>query len=103
MSYKEITSQEAEQINGKKLDKRCKYAISLGGDPPYKKGQLLQLGSWYSTCSGCYESVDGQPFGDYPWHEKHGIYIGAGCSECGYHGIVKQSMYLPYIDPKDLD
>lgn len=42
---------------------------------------------WTASCSGCFESEDGYPVGSYPRHPKHGCYVGAGCPECGYHGV----------------
>jgi hypothetical protein len=38
------------------------------------------------SCSGCFESEDGHPVGEYPWDDKAKCYVGAGCKECGYTG-----------------
>lgn len=42
---------------------------------------------WTDSCTGCFESEDGHPCGEYPIHPQHGCYIGAGCHECGYRGV----------------
>ena len=44
-------------------------------------------GCWVS-CSGCYETLDGYPCGDYPTHPVHRVPVGAGCTECCGRGIV---------------
>ena len=38
------------------------------------------------SCSGCYETEDGHPVGEYEWDEKAKCYKGSGCKECGYTG-----------------
>jgi hypothetical protein len=43
---------------------------------------------FWRTCTGCYESEDGHPVGDYPYSENLGCDLGAGCSECGGIGAV---------------
>lgn len=45
------------------------------------------VGFWQS-CSGCYETEDGYPVGDYPIHPKHYVPVGGGCRECKGKGIV---------------
>ena len=44
----------------------------------------------YRSCSGCFESEDGNPVGDYPMHKNHGCVIGYGCKEC--QGLVRDHM-----------
>jgi len=44
------------------------------------------VGFWQS-CSGCYETEDGYPVGDYPIHPKHYVPVGGGCRECKGKGI----------------
>ena len=51
---------------------------------------------WTSTCAGCYETEDGYPVGEYPYDEKAQCALGAGCTECGYRGKVRQSMWIPF-------
>ena len=43
---------------------------------------------FWTTCTGCYESEDGYPNGDYPRSEVLGCTLGGGCSECGGLGAV---------------
>lgn len=59
------------------------------------EGQLGMEVRWTSACSGCYESEDGYPVGSYPFDEKAGCYIGAGCGECGYKGKRRNRSWIP--------
>jgi|GEM_PF-2506417 len=43
---------------------------------------------FWRTCSGCHETCDGHPVGDYPYSEILKCDLGAGCSECGGIGAV---------------
>lgn len=52
------------------------------------------------SCSGCYETEDGHPVGDYPYDEKAECHVGAGCSECGYTGKRRDEFFVPF-NPKD--
>lgn len=71
---KEITWQQAEKLVGKRLDRRRRYA---------RDGKiLLELIHWTGSCSWCFEG------GDY--------HVGSGCSECGYQGKVRHSMWVPH-------
>lgn len=55
--------------------------------------------SWITrSCSGCLNSVDGHPDGEYPWDAKAGCYVGAGCHECGYTGKRRW-----HFDSKEVD
>lgn len=49
-----------------------------------------------TTCSGCFESEDGHPVGDYPVDPKHNCYIGSGCDECGYTGKRRHEEWIPF-------
>ena len=44
-------------------------------------------GLW-RPCTGCYESEDGHPVGNYPHSEIFGCELGSGCHECGGLGVV---------------
>jgi len=48
------------------------------------------------SCTGCFETVDGYPAGNYPYDEKAQCYIGAGCHECGYRGKVRRAEWVPF-------
>jgi hypothetical protein len=41
---------------------------------------------WTTTCSGCFNSEDGHPIGEYEFDEKAQCFKGMGCHECGYTG-----------------
>jgi len=41
----------------------------------------------WRSCTGCLESEDGHPVGDYPYSPEFGCQVGAGCSECGGLGV----------------
>ncbi|MBN3838876.1 hypothetical protein [Burkholderia sp. Ac-20349] len=43
---------------------------------------------FWRTCSGCYESEDGHPVGEYPYSEILQCDLGAGCAECSGIGAV---------------
>jgi len=62
--------------------------IKFDGRRNYKviDGRLCEIYSFTHSCSGCYETIDGHPAGNYPWDDKSKCYIGAGCFECGYTG-----------------
>jgi hypothetical protein len=44
-------------------------------------------GNWVS-CTGCYETEDGHPVGDYPHSPVFNCAVGGGCGECGGLGVV---------------
>jgi hypothetical protein len=52
------------------------------------KEALESSDGFWRTCSGCYESEDGHPVGDYPYSAILNCDLGAGCSECGGIGAV---------------
>lgn len=70
-------------------------AIKLLQEQPAMAVELLGIseqlkegnGFWHS-CSGCYETEDGHPVGQYPFSETMNCTLGAGCSECGGLGAV---------------
>lgn len=95
----QITWQEAERLGGFRVDRRLKFAKYDDDSKCKLSGAVIfNLIKWTGTCSGCFESEDGYPVGDYPVHKKHNCYIGAGCSECGYHGVVKKACWTPYTE-----
>ena len=65
------TFEAAEAIAGRRLDRRKNYAII--------QGEVRQLATWTSTCSGC---------------------EGSGCSECGYTGRRRGGMWVPLDAPR---
>lgn len=91
------TYELADKLAGRRLDRRKNYCII--------NGQVCEGVSWVESCSGCFETEDGHPVGEYPIHPKHGCHVGAGCEECGHHGVVRHSQWMP-IDgkaPSDLE
>lgn len=64
------------------------------GDDPILQGLARAVGEispddgrWVS-CTGCYETEDGHPVGDYPHSPILGCALGGGCVECGGIGAV---------------
>lgn len=52
---------------------------------------------WTASCTGCFESGEyGSLEAFYPWDEKAKCRIGAGCSECGHTGKVRQEHWEPF-------
>lgn len=69
------TYDQAEQIAGRRLDRRKNYAII--------DGQVFESCSWSQACSGCYEGYNS-------------FYAtGVGCDECGYTGRRKLGQWVP--------
>lgn len=58
--------EEADKIAGRRLDRRRAYAVI--------DGEVHGLVRWTAKCSGC---------------------DGGGCTECGYHGVVRDGAYCP--------
>lgn len=58
-------------------------------------GKICELAQWTSSCTGCYESLDGHPVGEYPYDKKAGCHVGSGCHECGYTGKRRQAFWVP--------
>jgi hypothetical protein len=88
---REVSVFRAELLAGKRLDRRRKYAVI--------DGEVCLAASYVDTCTGCYESSDGYPAGDY-LRDKNGVVLGAGCSECGYTGKRTHTFWHP-IDDKE--
>lgn len=76
--YDEIPStfEAADAIAGARVDRRRNYCIM--------DGKLHESTTWTDTCSGC---TDGGEYWEGP---------GMGCRECGYHGVVRNSMWIEY-------
>jgi len=55
---------------------------------------------YYDSCSGCFESQDGQPVGLYLIHPKHKCYKGNGCKECAGHGVKLMEAWVPIGEAK---
>lgn len=68
-----ISWQRADKIAGRRLDRRKNYMVI--------KGQVCSAVNFTTRCSGCSEDV---------YDDR-----GGGCSECGYHGVVRQSYWMP--------
>ncbi|NPD16265.1 hypothetical protein HOY34_13780 [Xinfangfangia sp. D13-10-4-6] len=68
-----ITWPEADEMAGRRLDRRKAWA--------FIDGELCDCVSWTAACSGCSDEV--------------GAARGGGCSECGYHGVSRQAMWVP--------
>jgi hypothetical protein len=67
-------------------------ADSQGGTIPVELSGVAETlangdGFWRS-CSGCHETEDGHPVGDYPYSDILKCDLGGGCSECGGIGAV---------------
>lgn len=66
----------ADALAGRRVDRRRNYCIM--------DGKLHEAASWTQPCADC---TDG---GEYPSGP------GVGCSECGYHGVVRSGMWVEY-------
>ncbi|MFL9904535.1 hypothetical protein PQR71_41485 [Paraburkholderia fungorum] len=49
---------------------------------------LANGNGFWRSCSGCHETEDGYPIGDYPYSDILKCDLGGGCSECGGIGAV---------------
>lgn len=67
-----ISWRTADKTARRRLDRRKNYAVI--------EGQVYSAINWTQACSGC---VYG--------HEDRG----GGCHKCGYHGVVRRSMWMP--------
>lgn len=86
------TFEAAEKIYGSRLDRRRRYAI-IKSDVGY--WEVCSLHTYTDSCSGCLESGDyGGNLHRYKFDQKARIHIGSGCHECGYHGKVRNSIYI---------
>lgn len=75
---KHLTWPEADEQAGFRLDRRKSWA--------FVEGELCESISWTQSCSGC----------SYPDGSN------GGCSECGYHGVVRSGMWIPWR-PKETE
>ncbi len=83
---KKLTIQQAEEMAGKRLDRRRKYYLSDYG--------VCYFALATTTCTGCFEAGEyGGMAHLYPWDSKNLCRIGSGCEECGYTG--KRRGYYP--------
>ena len=73
-----ITYEEAEKVHGEKLDRRRNYAII--------EGAVNSSVTYTQVCPGCDDD-----------REYIRSLKGSGCGECGYHGVVRSSMYIPLV------
>lgn len=58
--------------------------------------QLKEDHGFWDSCSGCHETEDGHPVGQYPYSEIMGCALGSGCSECGGIGAVWENNDYDY-------
>lgn len=66
------TFEAAEQIAGRRLDRRKSYAII--------QGRVCESAEWTAQCSGCTPDFADRGF---------------GCHECGYTGKRRRAMWVP--------
>lgn len=75
---------EADFRAGRRLDRRKAWA--------FIDNRPHELVRWTQACSGCScDCGDGYPC-------DHGA---SGCDECGYHGVVRNQMWIPTHQPED--
>jgi hypothetical protein len=59
-------------------------------------GVMCEVVKYTDSCTGCCESGEyGCNLHNYPFDAKAGCYIGSGCSECGYTGKRRVTLYIP--------
>lgn len=68
---------EADKLAGRRLDRRKNWA--------FIDGRLCDSVTYTINCSGCSYDTD------------YGSSRGGGCEECGYHGVVRCSEWIPVI------
>jgi len=102
LSITYLTIEEAERLTGKRLDRRRRYFLSDAWHDG--KMQVCYLG-WYTTsCSGCFEGGEyGGLAHNYPYDEKAGCRVGAGCEECGHTGKRRYPIDIPHDAPMTED
>jgi hypothetical protein len=81
------TWEHLDKLAGRRLDRRKSYCV-ISGD-------VCEMVSWVDSCSGCFETEDGHPVGEYPMHPVHRCHVGGGCHECGHRGIRRNSQWIP--------
>lgn len=67
---------DADKMAGRRLDRRKAWA--------FVEGELCELCSWTQACSGCSYGFE------YGSDNR-----GGGCHECGHHGVVRRSSWVP--------
>jgi len=74
------TYEKADELTGRRLDRRCNYAII--------DGKVAEACNWSQACSGCYEghNIDSA--------------TGSGCVECGYTGRRRSGAWVPLAAPQ---
>jgi hypothetical protein len=87
-----------DQVNGglqirkwENLDDLCPGVHELYWGPVELGGiseQVKEGAGFWSPCSGCYETEDGQPVARYAYSAVMQSPLGAGCRECGGLGAV---------------
>lgn len=55
------------------------------------KERVAEGDGFWRSCSGCYETEDGQNVHEYPQSDVFDCVLGGGCSECGGIGAVWDS------------
>lgn len=75
------TYERADQLAGRRLDRRRSYAII--------DGQVTESCQWSQACSGCYEG------------HNIGSGTGIGCRECGHTGRRRSGSWVPLITTKE--
>ncbi|QDP20690.1 hypothetical protein [Bradyrhizobium cosmicum] len=68
-----ISWARADRIAGRRLDRRKNYCVI--------EGHVCSAVTWTQRCSGCSEGLLDDR--------------GGGCGECGHHGVVRCSQWLP--------
>jgi hypothetical protein len=79
-----LTIDEAERLQGGRLDRRRRYAATDDGTPCAVSGAFVfEVARWSQACTGCHE----------------GAYLlegrGHGCSECGHTGRRQHAHWAP--------
>lgn len=96
-AFRRIGWREAERLLGGRVDRR--KAFYFCDDPQMMEflcgGPVFEYGEWTTSCSGCFETEDGHPVGEYPWDAKAHCHVGGGCSECGYTGKRRDGWHSP--------
>jgi hypothetical protein len=77
LDSREIPWSRAEEILGRRVDRRRKYALV--------EGNVCEHSSYSGVCSGCYEGYE---------YGGNGV-RGSGCSECGYTGRSRNFFWAP--------
>jgi len=94
MKIQPCTWREAEAFAKCRLDRRRAYAIGPSQFNERRKVVLETL-TYVSSCTGCCELGDyGSGSENYETHAVHGCLVGAGCHECGYHGVRRTGMWF---------